>query len=73
MTYEIPVYFADGAKEIFKVSEEYFNENELYIGTNLEQTIEDVYGTQVTHIGYPRLSQAEGEDSLRTNESEEVK
>ena len=59
MTYEIPVYFADGAKEIFKVSEEYFNENELYIGTNLEQTIEDVYGTQVTHIGYPRLVQGD--------------
>lgn len=59
MLYEIPVYFPDGTKEIFRISEEYFNEEKLYMGENLERQIEEVYGAQVTHIGYPRLTQGD--------------
>jgi hypothetical protein len=57
MLYEIPVYFPDGTKEIFRISEEYFREEKLDRGTNLEAFIQEVYGMQV-NVGYPRLSRA---------------
>lgn len=57
--YCIPVYFPDGTQEIFRISEEYFREEKLDRGANLEAFIEEVYGAQVTHIGYPRLTQGE--------------
>jgi hypothetical protein len=63
MIYLVPVYFPDGTQEIYRISEEYFREEKLDRGTNLEAFIEEVYGTQV-NVGYPSLSQAEGEDSL---------
>ena len=56
MLYEIPVYFPDGTQEIFKVSEEYFREEKLDRGTNLERFIEEVYGMNL-NVGYPRLTQ----------------
>jgi hypothetical protein len=55
MIYNIPVYFPDGTKEIYTVSEEYFREEKLDRGTNLEKFIQEVYGTQV-NVGYPRLT-----------------
>jgi hypothetical protein len=63
MVYLVPVYFPDGTQEIYRISEEYFREEKLDRGTNLEAFIEEVYGAQV-NVGYPSLSQAEGEDSL---------
>ena len=56
MFYEIPVYFPDGTQEIYRISEEYFREEKLDRGTNLERFIEEVYGMQV-NVGYPTLSQ----------------
>lgn len=56
MVYLIPVYFPDGTQEIYRISEEYFREEKLDRGTNLEAFIEDVYGMQV-NVGYPRLTQ----------------
>ena len=56
MIYCIPVYFPDGTKEIYRISEEYFREEKLDRGMNLERFIEDVYGMQV-NVGYPRLIQ----------------
>jgi hypothetical protein len=56
MIYLIPVYFPDGTQEIYRISEEYFREEKLDRGTNLEAFIEDVYGMQV-NVGYPTLTQ----------------
>jgi hypothetical protein len=55
MIYCIPVYFPDGTQEIYRISEEYFREEKLDRGTNLEAFIEDVYGMQV-NVGYPTLT-----------------
>ena len=58
MLYEIPVYFPDGTQEIYRISEEFYREEKLDRGTNLEAFIEEVYGMQV-NVGYPRLTQGE--------------
>jgi len=55
MIYCIPVYFPDGTKEVYTISEEFFREEKLDRGTNLERFIEDVYGMQV-NVGYPTLT-----------------
>ncbi len=55
MIYNIPVYFPDGTKEIYTISEEYFREEKLDRGSNLEQFIQEVYGMQV-NVGYPTLT-----------------
>lgn len=56
MIYLVPVYFPDGTQEIYRISEEYFREEKLDRGTNLEAFIEEVYGAQV-NVGYPTLTQ----------------
>ena len=55
MIYCIPVYFPDGTKEVYTISEEFFREEKLDRGMNLERFIEDVYGMQV-NVGYPTLT-----------------
>lgn len=57
MIYQIPVYLPDGTKEIYTVSEEFFREEKLDRGTNLEQFIHEIYGMHV-NVGYPRLTRA---------------
>ena len=56
MIYCIPVYFPDGTQEIYRISEEYFREEKLDRGTNLERFIEEVYGMNL-NVGYPTLTQ----------------
>lgn len=58
MIYCIPVYFPDGTKEIYRISEEYFREEKLDRGTNLERFIEEVYGMNL-NVGYPTLTQGD--------------
>ena len=58
MFYEIPVYFPDGTQEIYRISEEYFREEKLDRGTNLERFIEEVYGMNL-NVGYPTLTQGD--------------
>ena len=53
MWYAIPVYLPDGETDTVYISEEFYTEEKLYIGTNLEKYIHEFYG--LVNVGYPRL------------------
>lgn len=54
--YEIPVYLPDGTQETVYISEEFFREEKLDQGTNLEGYIIDlIYDGRLVNVGYPRL------------------
>jgi hypothetical protein len=56
MFYQIPVYFPDGTYEYVYLSQEFYDEEKLYNGTNLEKYIIDfIYFGQFVNVGYPQL------------------
>ena len=58
MIYEIPVYLPDGTQETVYISEEFFREEKLDRGSNLEGYIIDlIYCGQFVNVGYPRLTE----------------